>query len=70
MRPTDYKRIRQLTLQPDTLTAADRTRAVRARAELRDIVLDELLRQAKHGSVEAARLLVDAGVLSFKLETN
>ena len=69
MRPTDYKRIRQLTLQPDRMKVDDRTRAVRARDELRDIVLDELLRQAKHGSVEAARLLMDAGVLSFKLET-
>ena len=69
MRPTDYKRIRQLTLDPDNLSSDERARAERARGELRDLVLDELLRQSKHGSVEAARLLMDAGVLTFTRDT-
>ena len=68
MRPTDYKRIRLLTVQPGSMTTDERTRALQARDELRDLVLDELLRKAKQGNVEAARLLFDAGVLSFPHE--
>ena len=60
MRPTDYKRIRLLTVQPGSMMTDERTRALQARDELRDLVLDELLRKAKQGNVEAARLLFDA----------
>ena len=63
MDPRNLVLVRRLAVEPETLTEAERGGAARVRAELRDKVIDGMLDRAARGSIDAAMMLHNLGVL-------
>ena len=63
MTRTQYRLVRRLKLEPDTMTGDELQAARLARTKLQGIVLDKAFAKAYDGDIAAARFLHDVGVL-------